>query len=121
MGSINDGEMVRSKVRGIAIPLTLLRTSSPSLIEPITMIIHASLITSIVPKYMKHSYITPIIKKLLLTTRTCRYIDQSPSIHQSLKHWNELYLLDLYTISLPIKLFISFKVLTYPIGALNQH
>ena len=45
------------------ISLTLLRTYSPSLIEPITMIIHASLIISIAPKSMKHSYITPIIKK----------------------------------------------------------
>ena len=49
------------------IPLTLLRTLSPLLIEPITMIIHASLITSIVPKSMKHSYITPIIKKTTLS------------------------------------------------------
>ena len=65
------------------IPLTLLRTLSPSLIEPITIIIHASLITSIVPKSMKPSYITPIIKKLPLTTRTCRAIDPSPSFHQS--------------------------------------
>ena len=103
------------------IPLTLLHTISPSLIEPITMSIHASLIASIVPKSKKHSYITPIIKKLPLTTRTCRAIDTSPSFHQSLRHWSELYLLNLYTISLPIQLFISFKVLTYPIGALNQH
>ena len=61
------------------IPLTLLRTLSPLLIEPITMIIHAFLIISIVPKSMKHSYITPIIKKLPLTTRTCRAIDPSPA------------------------------------------
>ena len=83
------------------------------------MTIHASLITSIVPKSMKHSYITPIIKKLPLTTRTCRDIDPYPSFHQSLRPWSELYLLNLYTIALPIKLLISFKVLTYPIGALN--
>ena len=44
------------------IPLTLLHTISSSLIETIAMIIYASLITSIVPKSMKHSYITPIIK-----------------------------------------------------------
>ena len=103
------------------IPLTLLHTLSPSLIEPITMIIHASLISSIVPKSMKHSYITPIIKKLTLATQTCRAIDPSPSFHQSLRPWSELYLLNLYTIALPIQLLISFKVLTYPIGALNNH
>ena len=103
------------------IPLTLLRTLSPLLIEPITMIIHASLITSIVPKSMKHSYITPIIKKLPLATRTSRAIDPSPSFHQSLRPKSELYLLNLFTISLPIQLLISFKVLTYPIGSLNQH
>ena len=103
------------------IPLTLLRTLSPSLIEPIIMIIHASLITSIVPKSMKHSYITPIIKKLPLATRTCRAIDTSPRFQQSLRPWSELYLLNLYTISLPIQLLISCKVLTYLIGALNQH
>ena len=96
------------------IPLTLLRALSPSLIEPITMIIHASLITPIVPKFMKHSYITPTIKKIPLTTRTCRSIETSPSFHQSLRPWSELYLLNLYTTSLPIPLFISFKVLTYP-------
>ena len=67
------------------IPRTLLRTLSPLLIVPITTIIHASLITSIVPKYMKHSYITPIIKKLPLTTRTCRAIDPSLSFHQYLR------------------------------------
>ena len=84
------------------IPLTLLRTLSPLLIEPLTMIIHASLITSIVPKYMKHSYITPIIKILPLTTRTCRAIEPYPSFHHSLRPWSELYLLNLYNTLLPI-------------------
>ena len=41
------------------IPLTLLRTLSPLSIAPITMIIHASLITSIVPKSMTVTHISP--------------------------------------------------------------
>ena len=32
-------------------------------IDIVYMIINASLITSIIPQFMKHSYITPIIKK----------------------------------------------------------
>ena len=71
------------------IPLTLLHILSPSFIEPITMIIHASLITFIVPKSIIHSYITPIIKKLPLSSRTCRAIHPSPSFHQYLRSWSE--------------------------------
>ena len=67
------------------IPLTLLRILSPSLIAHITMIMHASLITFIVPKSMKHSYITQVIKKLPLTTRTCRPISQFTSISMTLE------------------------------------
>ena len=93
-----------------SIHLTSFRTLSPSLIEPITMIIHASLINSIVQKSMKYSYITPIIKK---TTRTCRDINQSPSLHQSLRSWNELYLINLYTTSLINKLSINHYQFNY--------
>ena len=70
------------------IPLTLIRTISPSLIEPIIMIIHASLITSIVPKSMKHSYITPIIKKTTLSyskLSSYRPISQLSSISKTLE------------------------------------
>ena len=70
------------------IPLTLLRTLSPLLIEPITMIIHASLITSIVPNSMKHSYITPIIKKTTLShsnLSSYRPISQLSSISKTLE------------------------------------
>ena len=101
------------------IPLTLLRTLSPSLIELITMFIHASIITSIVPKTMKHSYITRIIKTTLNHSNLST-INPSLSFDQSLRPCSELYLLNLYTTSLPIQLLISFKVLTYPIVALNM-
>ena len=70
------------------IPLTLLGTLSPSLIEHITMIIHASLITSILPKSMKHSYITPIIKKTTLShsnLSSYRPITQLSSISKTLE------------------------------------
>ena len=102
------------------IHLSLLCTLSLSLIEPITIILHASLITSIVSTYLKHSYTTPKIKKLLLTTRTCRAIDPSPNFHQSIRPWSELYLLNLYTTLLSIPLLISSKGLLTPIGSLNQ-
>ena len=42
------------------IPLNLLRSLSPPFIGLITEIIHRSLISSIVPHYMKYSYIIPI-------------------------------------------------------------
>ena len=49
------------------------------------MIIHALLITSIVLKSMKHSYITPIIKKISLTTQTYRTFSQLSSISKTLE------------------------------------
>ena len=70
------------------IPLTLLRTLSPSLIESIILVMHASLITSIVPKFMKYSYITPIIKKTTLShsnLSSYRHISQLSSISKTLE------------------------------------
>ena len=102
------------------IPLTLLRTLSPLLIEPIIMISHASLITSIVPKSMKHSYITPIIKKTTLShsnLSSYRPISQLSSISKTL---DRIVSAQLIHYILLIQLLISFKVLIYPIGALNQ-
>ena len=69
-------------------PLTLLRTLSPLLIESITMIIHTSLIISIVSTSMKHSYITPIIKKTTLSHSNLssnRPISQLSSISKTLE------------------------------------
>ena len=47
----------------VPIPLNLLRTLSPYLIDIITCIIRISLSSSIVPQSMKYAYITPILKK----------------------------------------------------------
>ena len=70
------------------IPLTLLRTLSPSLIELITMSIHASLITYIVPKSMKTLLYHPHYKKNTLNhsnLSSYRPISQLSSISKTLE------------------------------------
>ena len=52
------------------VPLVLIRSISPYIIGLITNIINVSLITSTVPQSMKHSYITPLLKKPTLNTQT---------------------------------------------------
>ena len=92
------------------IPLTLLRTLLPLLIEPITMIIHASLITSIVPKSMKHSYITPIIKQTTLShsnLSSYRPISQLSSIFKTLERFVSAQLIHYITTNSIIDKFQS--------------
>ena len=70
------------------VPLVLLRSISPYIIGLITNIINVSLITSTVPQSMKHSYITPLLKKPTLdhsNLTNYRPISQLSSISKTLE------------------------------------